>query len=86
MCEEHYVIACIHTLMLLLCASRRVSWCLPCGITAMGSVLPYFYCLYFASLLIHRERRDDQACRKKYGKDWDKYCQIVKWRIIPYVY
>lgn len=52
----------------------------------MGSVLPYFYCLYFASLLIHRERRDDMACRKKYGKDWDTYCSIVRWRIIPCVY
>ena len=34
----------------------------------MASVIPYFYCLYFAALLVHRERRDDQACRSKYGR------------------
>lgn len=25
-------------------------------------------------------------CGCRYGKDWDKYCSIVKNRIIPYVY
>ncbi|KAI9274419.1 ergosterol biosynthesis ERG4/ERG24 [Phascolomyces articulosus] len=60
-----------------------VAWCLPCG---FDSVIPYFYCIYFAILLIHRERRDDDKCRKKYGEDWEKYCSIVKYRIIPYVY
>lgn len=66
--------------------ASRLAWCLPCGFAAMPSIVPYFYCLYFASLLIHRERRDDMACRKKYGADWDKYCSLVPWRIIPYVY
>lgn len=63
-----------------------VAWCLPCGFAAIPSVLPYFYCLYFACLLVHRERRDDLACRHKYGADWDRYCSIVRWRIIPFVY
>jgi protein-S-isoprenylcysteine O-methyltransferase Ste14 len=60
-----------------------VAWCLPCG---FGSIIPYFYCVYFAILLIHRERRDEEKCRKKYGTDWDRYCSLVKYRIIPYVY
>lgn len=60
-----------------------LAWCLPCG---FGSVVPYFYSLYFASLLVHRERRDEAACRLKYGADWDKYCSLVPWRIVPYVY
>ncbi|KAI7865954.1 ergosterol biosynthesis ERG4/ERG24 [Spinellus fusiger] len=60
-----------------------LSWCLPCG---FGSFIPCFYCFYFAILLIHRERRDDHKCRTKYGEDWDKYCSIVKYRIIPGVY
>ena len=60
-----------------------LSWCLPCGFT---SIIPYFYFFYFAGLLGHRERRDDEKCRAKYGKDWEKYCQIVPKRIIPYVY
>lgn len=57
-----------------------LSWSLPCG---FGSIIPYFYPIYFAVLLLHRERRDDHQCRIKYGKDWDKYCSIVKSRIIP---
>ncbi|KAI9497841.1 ergosterol biosynthesis ERG4/ERG24 [Zychaea mexicana] len=60
-----------------------IAWCLPCG---FNSVIPYFYCIYFAILLIHRERRDDDKCRKKYGEDWEKYCSTVKYRIIPGIY
>ncbi|RCI07221.1 hypothetical protein CU098_013953 [Rhizopus stolonifer] len=60
-----------------------VAWCLPCG---FGSIIPYFYCIYFAVLLIHRERRDEQKCRQKYGKDWERYCSIVKYRIVPGIY
>lgn len=51
-----------------------------------GMIFTYFYVLYFAILLIHRERRDDQACSEKYGDDWEKYKKIVKWRILPYIY
>ncbi|KAL1935543.1 hypothetical protein VTP01DRAFT_4683 [Rhizomucor pusillus] len=60
-----------------------IAWCLPCG---FGSIIPYFYCIYFAILLVHRERRDEEKCRKKYGKDWDRYCAKVKYRIIPGIY
>ncbi|KAG8161091.1 hypothetical protein KVR01_009355 [Diaporthe batatas] len=51
-----------------------------------GMVFTYFYVLYFAILLIHRERRDDKACSEKYGEDWDEYRRTVRWRILPYVY
>ncbi|KAF9295868.1 erg24, C-14 sterol reductase [Mortierella antarctica] len=60
-----------------------LAWSLPCG---FSSPLPYFYPIYFAVLLIHRELRDEEKCHKKYGKDWDKYCEKVRWRIIPYIY
>jgi protein-S-isoprenylcysteine O-methyltransferase Ste14 len=60
-----------------------LAWCLPCG---FGSPLPYFYFVYFLILLIHRERRDNAACRAKYGADWDAYCRKVPWRIVPYLY
>ena len=63
-----------------------LAWCLPCGLEGLKSVVPYFYCIYFGTLLVHRERRDEHACRQKYGDDWDKYCSLVRWRIIPYVY
>lgn len=37
-------------------------------------------------IAVHRAMRDDHACRLKYGKDWDKYCKLVRWRIIPFLY
>ena len=53
-----------------------------------GAAIPitYFYLIFFAVLLVHRERRDEEKCRRKYGKDWEEYCKIVRWRIIPGVY
>lgn len=86
----------------------RWSWCLPCG---FGSIVPYFYVIYFAVLLgkchhvmlpmliymlaaaspvsfyaVHRELRDEHACSKKYGADWEKYKAIVRFRLVPFVY
>ena len=51
-----------------------------------GMIFTYFYLVYFAILLIHRERRDDEKCREKYGKDWDEYTKRVPSRIIPGIY
>ncbi|KAK0663549.1 Delta(14)-sterol reductase [Lasiodiplodia hormozganensis] len=51
-----------------------------------GTLFTYFYVLYFAILLMHRERRDDVMCSKKYGEDWEKYKKMVRWRILPWVY
>ena len=51
-----------------------------------GMLITYFFMLYFAVLLVHRERRDDAKCSKKYGKAWEEYKKKVPWRIIPYVY
>lgn len=48
--------------------------------------LTYFYVVYFAVLLIHREGRDDVKCHRKYGKDWDEYKKIVRSKIIPGIY
>eukprot|EP00730_Choanoeca_flexa_P014898 TRINITY_DN6684_c0_g1_i1.p1 TRINITY_DN6684_c0_g1~~TRINITY_DN6684_c0_g1_i1.p1 ORF type:complete len:443 (+),score=82.67 TRINITY_DN6684_c0_g1_i1:56-1330(+) len=60
-----------------------LAWSLPCG---FNSVIPYFYPIYFAVLLWHRELRDEHKCSAKYGKAWDEYCKRVPYRIIPYVY
>ena len=80
-----------------------LAWSLPTG---FDTPITYFYVIYFAVLLIHRQRRDDDHCAKKsdfefdfkcacetniglffrYGKDWKKYCEIVPYRIIPYIY
>jgi Delta14-sterol reductase len=60
------------------------AWCLP---TLLESgIVPYFYVAYFGALLVHRDRRDEVACRAKYGSDWDKYCAQVPYRIVPLLY
>lgn len=51
-----------------------------------GMLFTYFYIVYFGVLLIHRGMRDDEKCHRKYGKDWEKYCKVVRSRIIPGVY
>ncbi|THH20554.1 hypothetical protein EW146_g838 [Bondarzewia mesenterica] len=60
-----------------------LAWSLPTG---FDTPITYFYVVYFAVLLIHRQRRDDENCEKKYGKDWQKYMKLVPYRIIPYIY
>ncbi|KAG0149133.1 hypothetical protein CROQUDRAFT_59670 [Cronartium quercuum f. sp. fusiforme G11] len=59
------------------------AWCLPTG---FQTPITYFYVIYFAILLIHRQLRDEEACEQKYGADWTRYRKIVPWRIIPYLY
>ncbi|POS85510.1 Delta(14)-sterol reductase [Erysiphe pulchra] len=51
-----------------------------------GMFFTYFYLLYFTVLLIHREIRDEEKCERKYGDDWERYREIVCYRIIPGVY
>lgn len=60
-----------------------LSWSLTTGLDA---ALPYFYVTYFTVLLVHRQLRDEQQCRQKYGRDWDRFCSIVQWRLIPGIY
>ncbi|KAI0304409.1 ergosterol biosynthesis ERG4/ERG24 [Multifurca ochricompacta] len=40
-----------------------LAWSLPTG---FDTPITYFYVVYFAVLLIHRQRRDDENCEKKY--------------------
>jgi protein-S-isoprenylcysteine O-methyltransferase Ste14 len=58
------------------------------AVVAIGfsHILPYFYVIYFTVLLVHREARDEQHCRRKYGLAWETYCQRVPYRIFPYLY
>jgi protein-S-isoprenylcysteine O-methyltransferase Ste14 len=60
-----------------------LSWGL---LTGFGSIIPYFYPLWFALLLLTRERRDDRWCGEKYGDDWTRYKERVPYRIVPGVY
>jgi delta14-sterol reductase len=57
-----------------------LSWYMLCG---FNSVVPYFYAIYFAILLVHCSVRNDHMCCEKYGNDWDRYKMIVPYRFIP---
>ena len=45
-----------------------IAWCLPSGIYAP---LTFFYAVYFAILLVHRQLRDDHACKLKCALSFD---------------
>ena len=60
-----------------------LSWCLPTG---FNTILTYFYVIYFSALLLHRQTRDEEKCKNKYGKYWTEYERHVPYKIIPYVY
>ncbi len=60
-----------------------LAMCLPTG---FNTPLTYFYPIYFATLLLHRQARDEAKCSVKYGKTWKEYCELVPYKIIPYVY
>ncbi|XP_021341749.1 lamin-B receptor-like isoform X2 [Mizuhopecten yessoensis] len=59
------------------------SFALPTG---FGCFLPYLNPLFLVMMLVDRERIDGEECRQRYGEAWDKYCEKVKYRIIPCVY
>lgn len=58
-------------------------WSLPAGFKGTNFFLAYFYVIFLTPLLFDRAFRDDARCRDKYGKHWDKYCQLVPYKIIP---
>ncbi len=57
-----------------------LTYSLLCG---FDSLVPYYYAVYFAVLLIHRSTRDDEQCHEKYGDDWIEYKRQVPYRFIP---
>jgi 7-dehydrocholesterol reductase len=58
-------------------------WSIPAG---FNYYLPYFYLTFLFLLLIDRSYRQEKRCAMKYGKDWDKYCERVPFRLIPFIY
>lgn len=58
-------------------------WSVPALFTHFA---PYFYVCFLSVLLIDRAFRDDKRCAKKYGAYWQTYCQLVPYKIIPYVF
>ncbi|KAH8890445.1 7-dehydrocholesterol reductase [Thozetella sp. PMI_491] len=57
-----------------------------CVICGTAHIFPYAEAIIVTILVVHRCFRDEARCKKKYGKTWDQYCRIVRWRIIPGVF
>lgn len=58
-------------------------WSVP---ALFDSFLPFFYVIFLALLMVERAVRDDRRCAKKYGEDWNKYCEKVPYKIVPFVF
>ncbi|KAF4712114.1 C-24(28) sterol reductase [Perkinsus olseni] len=56
-------------------------WALSCG--TVSCLLPFVHWMFFTCMIIQRYFRDNARCQQKYGKDWDRYCQIVPYIFIP---
>lgn len=73
--------------------SRHMNYVFEIGLSACWSlvgyqsgIIPFSYLGYIIALLVHRIYRDEEKCQKKYGEYWDKYCEKVKFRLIPGIY
>lgn len=62
---------------------QAFAMCATCGFT---HILPWFYFCFLFGLLVHRAGRDEQRCLAKYGKHWEKYCELVPYILIPGAY
>ena len=58
-------------------------WSLPALFT---NFFPYFYVCFLSILLIDRAFRHEKRCKDKYGESWNRYCQIVTYKLIPYLF
>jgi len=57
-----------------------MGWGLSCGV---GGAMPFFYPLFFGTMLLHRYTRDIERCRQKYGEAWEEYCRKVPYAFVP---
>jgi 7-dehydrocholesterol reductase len=57
-------------------------WSVPALFT---HAVPYFYLACLCILLIDRAYRDDRRCSQKYGIYWKEYCELVPYKIVPYL-
>ncbi|QUC23506.1 uncharacterized protein UV8b_07747 [Ustilaginoidea virens] len=54
-------------------------------ITGFKSPFPWFYPVFFMTMIIHRSNRDIERCRRKYGDAWKQYEKEVPYLYIPYL-
>ncbi len=61
-------------------------WLLFVCVSGLGTVIPYLYPVNLVFMLVAMAEMDNTMCQKKHGAAWERYCQEVKYKIVPYVY
>lgn len=67
-------------IMVLVSFSLALLWSAPFNVI---SFLPLIISVIF---LLHRAARDGRQCEKKHGASWTRYCNVVKYKIVPHIY
>ena len=57
-----------------------------CALCGTEALLPWNKAVFATAFLAYRCTRDERNCLRKYGKDWEVYCQRVRWRLVPGLY
>lgn len=60
-----------------------VTWAVLSG---FRSPFPWFYPMFFTSMIIHRAYRDIKRCKAKYRESWVEYERVVPWLFVPYIF
>jgi len=55
---------------------QAIIWGLSSG-AGLKSVIVYWYPIFHATMLLHRNGRDDARCARKYKQDWKEYQKLV---------
>ncbi|GAA5952746.1 hypothetical protein JCM3765_002262 [Sporobolomyces pararoseus] len=64
---------------------QAIIWGISSGARS-NSLIVYWYPIFHAIMLLHRNGRDDARCARKYKQDWIEYRKRVPYSFIPYVY
>jgi len=56
------------------------------AVVGLSHWLPYVFPILHAAILVHRTFRVAARCKTVYGLAWDRYTQVVKYRLVPRVF